>query len=168
MKASRLFSPMIFGAALVLSSCVGAIVQTTLLPKDSGRAIASSPPTKRQALYVQSTSLCCYYNGSYAPIPGMSLVLPAATIGLHNALVTFNAPTVTASTNGVCELAIFNGSSAIATMESGPSTGVEPSYLTANIVVQVPLTSASQTVTVDEANYCTLTQFYSFSALLTV
>ena len=133
-------------------------------------AIASSQPNKTQALYVQSTTSCCSFHSSYSPIPGMSLVLPAAPRGLHHALITFNAPTVTPSINGVCELAVFNGSSVVATMYSGGpglTNGIS-GYITANIVVQVPLTSTTQTITVQYANYCTLTQFYSLSALLTV
>ena len=170
---SRSFTaPALLVVALVLSSCVGTVVQSAFVPQDRSAAAAGSASIggARTALYVQSTATVSTSSSADSAIPGMSITLPAATTSLHNALVTFSAGG--AGGNGYCQFKIYSGTTPTsATAFIIDSYTAYSTIVPANLVERIPLTTTTQDITVDYNNQnngtCTVYLFYSLSAILT-
>ena len=170
LRISRsLTTPVLLIVALMLSSCVGAAVQSAFVPQEHSATYASEAAisSPAQLLYAQGTNHVFTTSSSNQPIPGMSLTLPAATTTSHHALVTFSAPTTEPQTG--CFFTIYAG--ATATLGSGSAISRDmQTVFPMNIVIRLPLTTAKQTITVDwnaGGQTCQMNFFYSLSAIIT-
>jgi hypothetical protein len=168
-----LTAPVAIAIGLILSSCMGAVVQSTFVPNDRGVALAGSAALQyaKTALYAQGTAPFTTTSGTDQAIPGLSLTLPAATTSVHNALVTFSAGATYPQGSGYCYFTIYNGTTATSARAATSDSSPYPSYIPANIVARIPLASATQIITVDVNNQnsgtCWMGIFYSLSAILT-
>jgi hypothetical protein len=159
----------------MLSSCVGAVVQSSLVPQDRSAALAGSASQiypARTALYVQGTTNTGTTSNTDQAIPGMSIMLPAATTTLHNALITFSAPTTYAAQGADCVFTIYNGSNATsASSESYDTNTAYALFTSTSIVVRIPLSTTAQNILAEyrtaTSGQCTIAHFYSLSAILT-
>jgi hypothetical protein len=161
---SRLLTPIALVAGFLLTSCVGAVVQSSFLPQDRGAAIASLQPAAASVLYKQATAGVTTTSAAFTVIPGMALTLPAASSTFKHALLTFNAPS--AQSNVQCEFNVVVAGGVVARQDLVTSGG----QTTSNIVVLVPLKPSTQPANVQWAttsSSCMVSIFYSFSAILT-
>lgn len=161
---SRSLTPLSLLAAFLLTSCVGAVVQSTFLPQDRFAAVAALQPAGPAVLYKQGTAGITTTSATPATIPGLTFTLPPASANSKHALLTFNAPS--AQANVQC---LFNVVVAGATV-ARQDLVTNGAQTTSNIVVLVPLKGASQPAEVQwstTSTSCTISIFYSFSALLT-
>ena len=163
-----LTTPALLIIALMLSSCVGAAVQSMLLPQSRSAAYAgeSTFSSPADALYAQGTATLTTTSNTDQPIAGMTLSLPTATTTAHHALVTFNAP----STNprNTCVFTVYIGTTA--TSGIGATTSTDGDGIPMNIVIRLPLTAAKQTVRAEwreGGGTCQIFAFYSLSAIIT-
>lgn len=161
---SQFRTPLVLVAVILLSSCVGSVMQSSLMPQDRAAAVAALPPPSPTVLYAQGTAGITTTSSSFTVIPGMVLNLPPASASQKHALLTFNAPS--ALSNVQCLFNVVVGGSIVARQDlvtGGAQT-------TSNIVVRVPLGSAGQPANVQwstTSSSCMISIFYSFSALLT-
>ena len=167
--SQSLTMPALMLVALMLSSCVGAAVQSMFLPQDRSAAYAgeSTFSSPAQLLYAQGTNHIFTTSSSDQAIPGMTLSLPAATTTSHHALITFSAPLTEPQTG--CFFTIYAGATATLGTGSGISRDMQD-VMPMNIVVRIPLTTAKQTITVDwnaGGQTCQMNNFYSLSAIIT-
>ncbi|HLI96959.1 MAG TPA: hypothetical protein VKT72_12860 [Candidatus Baltobacteraceae bacterium] len=167
-----LSAPIFIVVGLLLSSCVGAVVQT-LVPHDRGAALAdfAIQPAAVQAVYAQATATLSTTTSTDQPIPGMAITLPAATTSAHHALVTFSASATIPNSSAACNFTIYNGSSKTSALGTVYNPQVSSSWIPMTMVERIALTSATQKLSVDwnngGAGTCFIRQFYSLSALLT-
>lgn len=171
---SSLTAPVLLAVALLLSSCVGAVVQSSLVPHDRGAALAdfATQPSGVRALYAQGTAGVSYppLSSGDQPIPGMSITLPVATTGAHNALVTFSASTTYPQSGATCTFTIYNGSSKTSAVGATYNPAAAISYIPMTLVERIALTTTTQKLAVEWNNggtgFCSLSNFYSLSAIL--
>ena len=162
-----LTTPALLVVALMLSSCVGAAVQSMLMPQTHNAAYAgeSAFASPADVLYAQGTALLTTTSGTNQPISGMILSLPAATTTEKHALVTFDA-TSTFPQNS-CNFTIYTGT--VATAAVGQNTSSVGAVMPMNIAIRLPLKSTKQTITVDwnsGGQTCQILDFYSLSAVI--
>ena len=163
-----LTAPVLLVVALMLSSCVGAAVQSMLVPQERSAAYAgeSTFSSPADVLYAQGTTFLTTTSATNQAIAGMTLSLPAATTTSHHALVTF-AATATFPQNS-CNFTIFAGTTA--TSGVGQDSSNVGAVVPMNIVIRLPLKTTKQTITVDwnsGGQTCQIFDFYSLSALIT-
>jgi len=101
-------------------------------------------------LYVQTSGTHSTNSGSFEPIPGLSLTLPSGAGG--SMLVILNLPNPYASGNnypgatfGISAAGVM--SPVVASFTSGDQSPSSSGRVPTTLVVSVPLTDASQTVT---------------------
>jgi hypothetical protein len=170
--ARLLTAPLLIAFGLMLSSCVGAVVQS-LVPHDRNAALAdfSTSPAAVQALYAQGTATNTISFSADQAIPGMAITLPAATTSVHHALVTFSVSATSQVGGGACNFTIYSGSTKTAATGTVYPGTASSTFIPLTMVERVGLTSTTQKISVDWNNggsgSCTIREFYSFSAILT-
>lgn len=137
----------------------------------AGANLYADPANGVRSLYVQGTVTVTTTSTTPTLIPGMQLMLPAATRGARFALVTFDA---NASGAARCVFWIYAASTQFA---SGTTSG---NFIPITLVTKIPLTSTTRVLqaewnTLSASSRCALIgafsgpplPFYSLSAILT-
>ena len=163
-------APGMIAVGFLLSACAGAALQNSLMPRAAFGDSAISTAGVR-LLYAQSTNPIDTTSGTDAPIPGMAITLPAASTSGHNALVTFDAALTDPQSSAICSFTIYNNSIQTSISGSTYSSSGSNTYTPLTLVARIPLTAATQKVTVDWNNggtgICYIEKFYSLSAIVT-
>ena len=171
--ARSITAPVVVAVGLMLSSCVGAAVETSLVPHDRGAALADSAtlPAGAPLFYAQATTSLSTTSNMDQAIPGMAITLPAATTSGHHALVTFSASVTYPQSPAACNFTIYIGSKKTSATGTTYDPSVSISNIPITIVERILLTSTPQNISVDWNNggggRCFLERFYSLSGLVT-
>ena len=119
--ARSIIAPVVVAVGLMLSSCVGAAVETSLVPHDRSAALAdlATMPASTPLFYAQGTASLSTTSNMDQALPGLAITLPAATTNGHHALVTFSASVTYPQSPAACNFTIYVASKK--TSATGPT-----------------------------------------------